>query len=140
MFNWSSLSMYFSYVPSIIFSFFNHPLFLNLLFKQILIQYASFVSLVVMLVCFCRLAPGAEPLLLRRTRPGGRAARAGAARDHGVRRRARPAAGPAVRDLVERFDRRGTEPVELFTSEFGQNSWNRKKTTVRILSKFRNFR
>ena len=37
--------MYFSYVPSIIFSFFNHPLFLNLLFKQILIQYYSFVSL-----------------------------------------------------------------------------------------------
>ena len=33
--------MYFSYVPSIIFSFFNHPLFLNLLFKQILIQYYS---------------------------------------------------------------------------------------------------
>ena len=30
---------------------------------------------------------------------------------------------------VERFDRRGTEPFELFTSEFGQNSWNRKKTT-----------
>ena len=28
-----SLSMYFSYVPSIIFSFFNRPLFLNLLFK-----------------------------------------------------------------------------------------------------------
>ena len=38
IFNWSSLSMYFSYVPSIIFSFFNRPLFLNLLFKQILIQ------------------------------------------------------------------------------------------------------
>ena len=37
----SSLSMYFSYVPSIIFSFFNRPLFLNLLFKQILIQYYS---------------------------------------------------------------------------------------------------
>ena len=30
---------------------------------------------------------------------------------------------------VERFDRRGTEPFELFRSEFGQNSWNRKKTT-----------
>ena len=40
-FYWSSLSMYFSYVPSIIFSFFNRPLFLNLLFKQILIQYDS---------------------------------------------------------------------------------------------------
>ena len=30
---------------------------------------------------------------------------------------------------VERVDRRGTEPFELFRSEFGQNSWNRKKTT-----------
>ena len=29
----------------------------------------------------------------------------------------------ATRDLVvERFDRRGTEPFELFTSEFGQDS------------------
>ena len=36
--------MYFSYVPSIIFSFFNRPFFLNLLFKQILIQYYSIVS------------------------------------------------------------------------------------------------
>ena len=26
--------------------------------------------------------------------------------------------------LVERFDRRGTEPFELFRSEFGQNSGN----------------
>ena len=42
---------------------------------------------------------------------------------------------------VERFDRRGTEPFELFRSDFGQNSWNPKKTTsVRILSKFRNCR
>ena len=30
---------------------------------------------------------------------------------------------------VERFGRRGTEPNELFKSEFGQNSWNLKKTT-----------
>ena len=30
---------------------------------------------------------------------------------------------------VERFGRRGTEPNVLFRSEFGQNSWNRKKTT-----------
>ena len=30
---------------------------------------------------------------------------------------------------VERFDRRGIEPFELFKSEFGQNSWNPKKTT-----------
>ena len=28
----------------------------------------------------------------------------------------------AVMNLVERFDRRGTEPFELFRSEFGQNS------------------
>ena len=34
--------MYFSYVPSIIFSFFNRPFFLNLLFKQILIQSSPF--------------------------------------------------------------------------------------------------
>ena len=27
-----------------------------------------------------------------------------------------------VRSLVERFDRRGIEPFELFRSEFGQNS------------------
>ena len=47
IFYWSSLSMYFSYVPSIIFSFFNRPLFLNLLFKQILIQYYSIVSVIV---------------------------------------------------------------------------------------------
>ena len=26
--------------------------------------------------------------------------------------------------LVARFDRRGTEPFELFSSEFGHNSWN----------------
>ena len=53
----------------------------------------------------------------------------------------------AVRARVERFGRRGTEPNELFRSEFGQNSWNREKTTksyfievacdVRVLSKFR---
>ena len=30
----------------------------------------------------------------------------------------------SVQRLVERFDRRGTEPFELFSSEFGQNSWN----------------
>ena len=29
--------------------------------------------------------------------------------------------GRAVARLVERFDRRGTEPFELFRSEFGQN-------------------
>ena len=40
-----------------------------------------------------------------------------------------------VRDLVERFDRRGTEPFELFRSEFGQNSWNPKKTTKSTAAK-----
>ena len=30
---------------------------------------------------------------------------------------------PAVPAWVERFDRRGTEPFELFRSEFGQNSF-----------------
>ena len=34
---------------------------------------------------------------------------------------------PPVRAWVERFGRRGTEPNELFRSEFGQNSWNLKK-------------
>ena len=33
--------------------------------------------------------------------------------------------------VVERLERRGTEPFELFRSEFGQNSWNPKKTTKR---------
>ena len=50
VFNWSSLSMYFSYVPSIIFSFFNRPLFLNLLFKQILIQYYCYNNSLVSLL------------------------------------------------------------------------------------------
>ena len=36
---------------------------------------------------------------------------------------------------VERFDRRGTEPFELFRSEFGQNSWNPKKTTKSTVAK-----
>ena len=30
----------------------------------------------------------------------------------------------SVRNSVERFGWRGTEPFELFRSEFGQNSWN----------------
>ena len=38
----------------------------------------------------------------------------------------------AAAPLAERFDRRGTEPFELFRSEFGQNSWNRKKTTKNL--------
>ena len=54
--------MYFSYVPSIIFSFFNHPLFLNLLFKQILIQYYSILFNRVLrhegLTAACRGRPG----------------------------------------------------------------------------------
>ena len=33
------------------------------------------------------------------------------------------AGGTAVEAWVERFDRRGIEPFELFTSEFGQNSF-----------------
>ena len=62
--------------------------------------------------------------------------------------------GPGLSQVREP---RGTEPNELFRSEFGQNSWNPKKTTkrhffgvaadpkdttgpVRILSKFKNFR
>ena len=65
--------MYFSYVPSIIFSFFNRPLFLNLLFKQILTQYYSFVSLVSTQLrgwppCGRRLEVAAE--LLKPYRPG----------------------------------------------------------------------
>ena len=32
--------------------------------------------------------------------------------------------GTAVSPFVERFVRRGTEPFELFRSEFDQNSWN----------------
>ena len=37
---------------------------------------------------------------------------------------------------VERFDRRGTEPFELFRSEFGQNS---KKTTKSTVAKKNHF-
>ena len=41
-----------------------------------------------------------------------------------------------LRALVERFDRRGIEPFELFTSEFGQNSVKIQY----IPRKFKNFR
>ena len=64
--------------------------------------------------------------------------------EEGPRKAAEPAGQPAprpavaVQTRVERFDRRGTEPFELFRSEFDQNSLNPKKT--RILSKFRNCR
>ena len=44
-------------------------------------------------------------------------------------------AGACVSTLVERFDRRGIEPFELFRSEFGQNSWNPKKTTKSTVAK-----
>ena len=37
---------------------------------------------------------------------------------------AAPPAAKSGTTLVERFDRRGTAPFELFRSEFGQNSWN----------------
>ena len=47
----------------------------------------------------------------RRVRPAARDLPPG--RDRGL---------PAARHLVERFDRRGTEPNELFRSEFRQNS------------------
>ena len=48
--------------------------------------------------------------------------------EEGPRKAAEPAGQPAprpavaVQTRVERFDRRGTEPFELFRSEFGQNS------------------
>ena len=49
------------------------------------------------------------------------------------------AAGPLVLGWVERFDRRGSEPFELFTSEFGRNSV--KIQYILLLSrKFRKFR
>ena len=32
--------------------------------------------------------------------------------------------GAAVYGLVERFDRRGTEPFELFRSKFGRTFWS----------------
>ena len=35
-----------------------------------------------------------------------------------------------VEDLVERFGRRGTEPNELFRSEFGQNSFKIQEFSV----------
>ena len=47
----------------------------------------------------------------------------------------RGSAPGAARTLVERFDRRGIEPFELFTSDFGQNSWNPKKTTKSTVAK-----
>ena len=37
----------------------------------------------------------------------------------------------SLRPLIERFDRRGTEPFELFRSEFGQNSVGSKEILCR---------
>ena len=57
--------------------------------------------------------------------PGPRGLRGADARVRRLRGRVRPAGagdgggGGGVARLVERFDRRGTEPFELFTSEFG---------------------
>ena len=60
-----------------------------------------------------------------------------------------PVSEKEVASLVERFDRRGTEPFELSRSEFGQNSvrikeiFGRKSEVrvyfARIYSKFRKF-
>ena len=62
----------------------------------------------------------------RPARSAARSARRGASAVRSCARRGSPL--PAAIPLVERFDRRGTEPFELFRSEFGQNSWNPKKT------------
>ena len=40
-----------------------------------------------------------------------------------------------VRNLVERFDRRGIEPFELFRSEFGQNSVKIQECSLENLKK-----
>ena len=40
---------------------------------------------------------------------------------------------PAARHLVQRFDRRGTEPNELFRSEFRQNSSKIQEFSLEIL-------
>ena len=61
---------------------------------------------------------------------GTRRFRAGYGRREGSGERRR-----AVRLEVERFDRRGTEPFELFRSEFGHNSWTPKKTTKSTVAK-----
>ena len=51
-----------------------------------------------------------------------------------------PVSEKEVASLVERFDRRGTEPFELFRSEFGQNSVRIKEILlIRIYPKFINF-
>ena len=61
-------------------------------------------------------------------------------RDHGVHRRGRglPHGGAGVEPdavplLVERFDRRGTEPFEQFRSEFGQNSARIKEILLEFI-------
>ena len=47
------------------------------------------------------------------------------------------AGGTAVEAWVERFDRRGTEPFELFRSEFGQNSCKIQEFSLEKLNKKR---
>ena len=44
-----------------------------------------------------------------------------------------PAPGASPRTLVERLDRRGTEPFELFRSEFGQNSVRIKEILLKFI-------
>ena len=46
-------------------------------------------------------------------------------------------AGVGVAGLVERFDRRGTEPFELFRSEFGQNSVRIKEMLLHVCMELR---
>ena len=47
-----------------------------------------------------------------------------------------PARLGGVEGLVGRFDRRGIEPFELFTSEFGQHSVRKEEILCRILLEF----
>ena len=46
---------------------------------------------------------------------------------------------PRVQRLVERFDRRGTEPFELFRSEFGQNSVRIKEILLEFIRNSESF-
>ena len=77
--------------------------------------------------------------------PGLPSPAAGAPRRGGLTRAARPGpvAGPAgepAAALAERFDRRGTEPFELFRSEFGQNYIGIQEFFSRIYQKSKKFR
>ena len=56
--------------------------------------------------------------------------------------RARAAAAPRGFEAltsVERFDRRGTEPNELFRSEFGENSFKIQEFSLEFFSEFRQY-